>query len=176
MNEARKNGTKPKIAPFRLSTKPSIKDAPIFEDIAYTKKKRPLRKLSTSTSEGNEETTVKEQVTETVEQDQKTDITPFGKMTASSTKKLFGDPLKYKVADPFAIMTAEPDEDEPAEDLTVEPEKESATEEFAPSVENETTESAEKETAETADKEATKGESAELAIMVSAESAKNESV
>lgn len=125
MSEARKNGTKPKIAPFRLSAKPSIKDAPIFEDVVFTKKKKPIRKLSTSKADEIARISAKVDQSETTEHAPNTAGSIERKTTHPSKKspgrftKDFGDPFKYKVVDPFAIMTAEPDEDEPAENPAV---------------------------------------------------------
>ena len=174
MNKARKNGTKPKIAPFRLSAKPSIKDAPIFEDIAYTTKKRPARKLSTSKSAGNAEKPVAETVMETIGQTE--NVSSFKKRSSGGFEKIFGDPLKYKVADPFSIMTAEPEEDEP--DLNVEPKVERAKDEPAESGEKETAELCEPETVIADDEksdQAANRESTKSAEMESGVSAKHES-
>ena len=171
MTDARKNGTKPKITPFRLSAKPSInKDAPIFDDVPYAKKKR---KLSSSKTKGNEE----EPGQSKVEKDLETsDTASIGKTTPTSTRRLsggfgkvFGDPLKYNVADPFAIMTAEPDEDETVDDdQTIETEKESDKEELVDATESPTTNSAATGDKETAQDE--KGESVESAEIESVDS------
>jgi hypothetical protein len=162
MSEARKNGTKPQIAPFRLPTKPSIKDAPIFEDIAFTPKKRPAKRLSTSWSTGGKDLQGTEQVTS------------FGKTKSPrGFAKIYGDPLKYNVADPFSIMTAEPDEEE--EDHTVEPEVETAEDEFAESCEQEIAESCEPETAIAVNEDSNQSAIYEFAEIESTGSAKNES-
>ena len=176
MNKARKNGTKPKIAPFRLSAKPSIKDAPIFEDVAYTTKKRPAKKLSTSKSAGNVELPVAEVVTETIEQTENVSSSKKRK-SSGGFGKIFGDPLKYKVADPFSIMTAEPEEDEP--DLNAESKTwREPKAEPAESGKKETAEPCEPETVVAVDEkndQAANRESAESAEIKSVVSARNES-
>lgn len=94
MNAAKGNGMKPRITPFQITTSNAVlKDAPIFDDIVVTKKKRPVRKLSSSKS-----------TSAVVSKD------VGGRKVKSSQEKTIGDPLKYNVSDPFAIMTAEPDE------------------------------------------------------------------